>query len=181
MNDSENIRLYFAHLAQHVAAIAHNPAATSETTGKRFFHMEDNELIRSKQYDFLNFTLLLEEHEGGLNEARHENVTAKDLVAFMVVKHCELNNVAVRHATLKDAFEVGMDVVRLINQHVRNCGPGRLHPPPVGVSAPLAMPLNNVRWHPVGPLYREAWGYRFLLDMYTLNSVNMAANPARYV
>ena len=181
MNDSENLRLYFAHIAQHVAAIAHNPAATSESNGKRFFCNEDSDLIRSKQYDFLNFTLLLEEHEGSPNEAKHELLTAKDLVAFMVVKYSKPNDVPARFATMQQAYEICWDVVRLINQHVRNCGPSRIYPPPSGVTAPMAMPMNNVRWHPVGPLYKDAWGYRFLLDMYTLNTISLVIDPARYV
>lgn len=179
MNDSENLTKYFEHLAQHHASIAHNPSATT-MAAKRFFQLETIELLTSGQFDFMNWVMILEGHEGRYHDARADHFLEADMMGFMILKHAPKNDVVARRATYIEAFNIGTDIIKLINQNIRNCG-APLFPPPVGVRIPFSMPLNQVRWHMVGPLFRDAYGYRFTVDLFTGEPVKMVVDPARFV
>ena len=128
--------------------------------------------------DLMSYTLFLEGHEGRLNWNRGDHNTFIDSLAFMVIKHCKNDKLADRRTIYNKTFEIGMDIIAKIHTDVTNCAMRQV---PTGVACPFSLPINNVKYHEVGkPLFVDAIGYRFVLDIASNQNLSLTRDNAKW-
>lgn len=177
MSDLENIYLYFEDLAVRNLDIAHDRSKTL-LKDKRFFQMESVQMIQSAQQDLVNWTLILEGHEGAFTDNKGDFLTILDNIAFMVLKHCKPDDLAARRATYNKAFEIGQELCRKIRTDCAMPCNAALHG---AVQPPFSMQIPKVKFHQVGPpFFINAIGYRFTLDLHSAAEVTMELDPAKW-
>lgn len=177
MSDLENIYLYFEDIAVRNLDIAHDRTKTL-LKDKRFFQMESMQQVQSAQQDMMNWTLILEGHEGAFTDNKGDFLTILDNIAFMVVKHCPPDQLANRRTTYNKAFEIGSEVCAKIRTDCTAPCNAALHG---AVKPPFSMQIPKVKFHQIGaPFFINAIGYRFTLDLHSANEVSMQLDPTKW-
>lgn len=95
-------------------------------------------------------------------------------MAWMIVSHASAGDYTAQRVVQERAFELGMEVVKLMQQHFHN----RFYPDAVAGFFD-DFDFGSIKAHKVGPLMDHLHGYRFLCDgVYKLRDIRPV--PANY-
>ena len=154
---------YMENLATQYLPIRHS------ATTKRFTRYNVVEVFTElrSSLDLSHFCLMLESFEGQLQDNASSALFDQQTGAFMVLRKVELDNYPAEAETLDLAKAMGLELIYKINQDSRKPG-----------NAIRAFELSSVKYFKVGPVFDNAYGFRFEFSFY--DQLSPVLNPANW-
>ena len=138
---------YFENLARRLKDIGHTPEQP------KFCRFNIEEVLDglATDLDLSTPVLLLESFEGHLNDNGGDQVFDGQDAAFLIMQDCDLTDFVAQNAIIDLAKRIGLKIIARLRKDARQRLPGAL---PV-------FDLNKVNYQKVGPVFGNAYGYRF--------------------
>jgi len=146
----ENYEDYFIDIATHHKLIAHQDANYERT----FKRDSIDVLISCMRGDLAvdkRFALILENPDGTLSDGGSDNPRDNQRGAFWIIKNIAKGDIIADKAVRTQAKSICISVISKIRNDHRK-----------GIKTPFlkALDINNIEYHPVGPVMDNCVGYR---------------------
>lgn len=149
---------YFENIARRHKSILHTDSA------KHFYRMDIDEVLTGLRTDIRYKVLILENHEGKFTDQLSDNIYEIQSGAFLVLDNLAKNGDYNAIATIQDAcYQIGLDIYSWIKKDKA----ARVLP---------GIDINSFAYQKVGPLFDNAYGYRFTFNISKANGLAFDAS-----
>ncbi len=153
---------YFEAIARSHRQIAHSEQE------KHFCRMNIEEVISDLRSQLLYPALLLESFEGGIIDHLSDNFLDKQEGAFMILKQCHNDDFEMENLLLDECRQIGMDIISRMIKDRRDFLLQGFDP-------------ASVHYQKVGPVFDNAFGYRFSFSIETAANASLQYRSERWL
>lgn len=159
MKTSEYVS-YFENIARRHKQILHTD------NEKHFYRMDIEEVITGLRTDINYKALVLENHEGIFYDKNSDNIYEMQSGAFLVLDNLNSpGDTNLQMQIMDECFSIGVDILSWIRKDRRSF-------------LLKALDINSFKYNKVGPIFDNAYGYRFPFKLDKPNGLKF--EPAKW-